>query len=221
MQISQVGKTIPLYRITKELVSPKSSSNNIDPALTEKLLTAVMNGYRYPGFLLQTMVHRIQIDSDTEDNRYIKMNDTRMGILKACINRDDRLSGKEEEIKMALDFENNTPAYLCGRLFAVLENIQQKASGYDLNRTIKDAYFTSASTRPATVFPRLLTLAQHHMAKLENDRYADENISEIVDKLGSEFPSILSLKEQGIFMLGYYQQKQYTKDRINAYKEEQ
>jgi CRISPR-associated protein Csd1 len=148
------------------------------------------------------------------------MNDTRMGILKACINRDNRLSGKEEEIKMALDKENKNAAYLCGRLFAVLENIQQKASGYDLNRTIKDAYFTSASTRPATVFPRLLTLAQHHMAKLENDRYADENIREIVDQMGSEFPVILSLKEQGIFMLGYYQQKQYTKDQINAYKEE-
>jgi hypothetical protein len=58
------------------------------------------------------------------------------------------------------------------------------------------------------------------MAKLENDRYADENIREIIDQMGSEFPVILSLKEQGIFMLGYYQQKQYTKDQINAYKEE-
>jgi CRISPR-associated protein Csd1 len=220
LQISPDGKTIPMYRIMKELISPQSSSSNVDPALTEKLLNAVMNGYRYPGFLMQTVVHRIQVDNDAEDNSYIKMNDTRMGILKACINRDDRLSGKEEEIKMALDKENKNAAYLCGRLFAVLENIQQKASGYDLNRTIKDAYFTSASTRPATVFPRLLTLAQHHMAKLENDRYADENIREIVDQMGSEFPVILSLKEQGIFMLGYYQQKQYTKDQINAYKEE-
>jgi CRISPR-associated protein Csd1 len=119
-----------------------------------------------------------------------------------------------------LDIENKNPAYLCGRLFAVLENVQQRASGYGLNRTIKDAYFTSASTRPATVFPKLLTLSQHHMAKMDNDRYADESISQIVNELGSEFPNTLALKEQGIFMLGYYQQKQYIKDQISAYKEE-
>jgi CRISPR-associated protein Csd1 len=220
LQIKKGGKPIPMYRLTKELVSPNSSKMNIDPALTEKILNAIINGYKYPDFLLQTIVHRIQTDNDTEDNQYIKMNDTRMGIVKACINRDDRLHGKEEEIKMALDFENKTPAYLCGRLFAVLENIQQKASGYDLNRTIKDAYFTAASTRPATVFPKLLKLSQHHMAKLESDRFADESIGEIVNQLGSEFPNVLSLKEQGVFMLGYYQQKQYTWDRIKEYKEE-
>ena len=35
---------------------------------------------------------------------------------------------------MALDLENKTPAYLCGRLFAVLEKLQQDASGGNLNR---------------------------------------------------------------------------------------
>jgi CRISPR-associated protein Csd1 len=220
LKISQQSRPISLNTLTKELVSPKSSKQTVDTSLQVKILESILYGWRYPSFLLQTVVRRIQTDSDTEENRYIQMNDTRMGILKACINRDDRLSGREEEIKMALDKDNKTPAYLCGRLFAVLENIQQRASGYDLNRTIKDAYFTSASTRPALVFPKLLTLAQHHMRKMENDYYADLGIEEILSDLGNEFPTILSLKEQGVFMLGYYQQKHAIREQIKAYKED-
>lgn len=220
LKISPQSRPISLNALTKELVSPKSSKQTVDTSLQVKILESILYGWRYPSFLLQTVVRRIQTDSDTEENRYIQMNDTRMGILKACINRDDRLSGREEEIKMALDKDNKTPAYLCGRLFAVLENIQQRASGYDLNRTIKDAYFTSASTRPAIVFPKLLTLAQHHMKKMENNYYADLGIEEILSDLGNEFPAILSLKEQGVFMLGYYQQKHEIREQIKAYKED-
>ena len=122
---------------------------------------------------------------------------------------------------MGLDESNVSPAYLCGRLFAVLENIQQKASNYSLNRTIKDAYFASASVRPVIVFPKLLALSQHHMAKLEKGYYEDRQISEITALLGTEFPSTLSLKEQGVFMLGYYQQKESTAQKIKNYKEKQ
>ena len=129
------------------------------------------------------------------------------------------MKGQEEEIKLALDTNNKNPAYLCGRLFAVLEGIQQRASGYNLNRTIKDAYFTSASARPAVVFPKLLALSQHHMAKLDNPRDADGEIAQIVDMLGASFPNMLSLTQQGEFMLGYYQQKSYTSQRIKEYKD--
>ena len=109
------------------------------------------------------------------------MNDTRMGIIKACINRTNRAMGKKEEITMALDKTNNNPAYLCGRLFFILENIQQKASGYSLNRTIKDTYFSAASSRPKLIFPKLLILSQHHMRKLDNPGYLNDEIGAILD----------------------------------------
>ena len=47
----------------------------------------------------------------------------------------------KEEFNVALNKENIEPAYLCGRLFAVLERLQQDAAGGSLNRTIKTAYF--------------------------------------------------------------------------------
>lgn len=210
MQIgSGGGKPMSVRTICKELVSPKSSNDKVSPALMAKLFDAIINGTAYPDALLAAVVRRVKTDTDDEKNSYIKMNNVRMGLIKACINRSARLKGKQEEIKMSLDLENRDPAYLCGRLFCKLEDIQRRASNDTLNRTIKDAYFSSAATRPAVVFPKLLSLSQHHLAKLDDKTayFMDREVTEIIGMMGSVFPSHLTLKEQGVFMLGYYQQK--------------
>lgn len=210
MQIgSGGGKPMSVRTICKELVSPKSSNDKVSPALMAKLFDAIINGTAYPDALLAAVVRRVKTDTDDEKNSYIKMNNVRMGLIKACINRSARLKGKQEEIKMSLDLENKDPAYLCGRLFCKLEDIQRRASNDTLNRTIKDAYFSSAATRPAVVFPKLLSLSQHHLAKLDDKTafFMDKEVTEIIGMMGSVFPSHLTLKEQGVFMLGYYQQK--------------
>ena len=161
-----------------------------------------MYGTAYPVSLLEHVVRRVKTDSD------MKIDDVRAGVIKACINRNLRIAGKEEEIKMALDKENCSPAYLCGRLFAVLEKLQQEASGNSLNRTIKDAYFASAASRPVLVFPKLLRLAQNHLNKAKNPVYYNILIGEIMDKIQGEFPGTLLLADQGKFIIGYYQQYQ-------------
>ena len=219
IRMREDARPLPLWRIRRELVSPKSKNDAVDPASMAKLLEAIVYGYDYPDSLLSTLIRRIKTDSDDENNSYIKMNDVRMGVLKGCINRKARLSGRKEEIKMALDKQNTNPAYLSGRLFAVLESIQQKASNYSLNRTIRDSYFSSASSRPAAVFPKLMRLSQYHLSKIGDPKYANDSIKEITDLLGSEFPSTLSLVDQGNFMLGYYQQWSYTDRRIKEAKE--
>lgn len=221
MQIgSGGGKPMSVRTICKELVSPKSSNDKVSPALMAKLFDAIINGTAYPDALLTAVVRRVKTDTDDEKNSYIKMNNVRMGLIKACINRSARLKGKQEEIKMSLDLENRDPAYLCGRLFCKLEDIQRRASNDTLNRTIKDAYFSSAATRPAVVFPKLLSLSQHHLAKLEDKTayFMDREVTEIIGMMGSVFPSHLTLKEQGVFMLGYYQQKNQRFEKKAAAK---
>lgn len=221
MQIgSGGGKPMPVRTICKELVSPKSSNDKVSPALMAKLFDAIINGTAYPDALLTAVVRRVKTDTDDEKNSYIKMNNVRMGLIKACINRSARLKGKQEEIKMSLDLENRDPAYLCGRLFCKLEDIQRRASNDTLNRTIKDAYFSSAATRPAVVFPKLLSLSQHHLAKLDDKTayFMDREVTEILGMMGSVFPSHLTLKEQGVFMLGYYQQKNQRFEKKAAAK---
>lgn len=201
LQITQQARSVELWRIKKELLSPKSKNETVDPALLTKMLESVLYGTNYPPFLLSTMVRRVKTDAGS-------ISAVRAGVIKACINRKLRLSGQKEELKLALDKENNNPAYLCGRLFAVLEKLQQSASGDSLNRTIKDAYFSSASSKPSIVFPKLVNLAQYHLNKSKSEAYYRMLIGEIIDKLGTAFPDTLLLPEQGKFIIGYYQQYQ-------------
>lgn len=213
MAVSDSGYNVSLSNIAKQLVQPNSKTDTIPPPIFSAIFTAIINGTNYPNSLLETVIRRIKSDSDDDKNKFIKMNDTRIGIIKACLNRKARFQNKKEEITMALDTENKNSAYLCGRLFAILEKIQQDASGGGLNKTIKNSYFTSAACKPATVFPKLIMLAQHHLDKLEYANHWNSRIGEIVDMLEDEFPSMLSLDEQGKFIIGYYQQNKslYTK----------
>ena len=87
----------------------------------------------------------------------------------------------------------------------MLEKAQLDALG-KVNATIKDRFFASASATPATVFPRLLRLAQHYIEKAEYGHVSDRRIAEIMEHLES-FPKHLSLEDQGLFAIAYYQQK--------------
>lgn len=209
--------------IADQLVSPKSSNEKVSPPLMTGIMLSALGGTNYPNALLETAVRRVKTDSDEDNNHFIKLNDTRAGIIKACINRKLRISGQKEEIEMSLDKNNKNPAYLCGRLFAVYEKIQQDSSGGGLNRTIKDSYFASACARPSAIMTKLSQLSQNHMRKLEEGKsvYYNKLIGEIMDGLNGEFPQTQDLDSQGRFIIGYYQQNKdlYTK-KTNDGKEE-
>lgn len=202
LQISEDAKPVPFWKIRRSLLSPKSQNDKMNPTLLAKVFESIMYGTRYPTALLETAVRRVKIDLD------MRVDEVKVGVIKACLNRNLRIAGKEEEIKMGLDKENCSQAYLCGRLFAVLEKLQQEASGNTLNRTIKDAYFASAASKPVLVFPKLMRLAQNHLNKVKYATNYNILIGEIMDKLQGEFPDTLLLADQGRFVIGYYQQYQ-------------
>lgn len=191
---------IPLWRIMKEIKSPKSTNEKTPPPLISAVFQAALSGGKYPESLLETAVRRVKTDKS--------VNYVRAGIIKACINRKSRIYKNKEELKLALDVENNDQAYLCGRLFAMLERIQNNASTSELNRTIKDSYFSSACAKPADIFPRLMKLAQYHLKKDDYGIIDNKIVGEIMEKLGDEFPQTLSLNDQGKFIIGYYHQYQ-------------
>ena len=109
---------------------------------------------------------------------------------------------------MGLNETNTNQAYLCGRLFAVLQKLQEEASNNTLNRTIKDAYFASAASKPCVVFPKLMKLAQNHLKKTARPVFFGKLMGEITNQLEDGFPGVLPLAEQGKFIVGYYQQYQ-------------
>lgn len=116
-----------------------------------------------------------------------------------------------------LDPSHPSVAYHCGRLLAVLEQVQRLAIP-SAQTTIVDRFFGTASSAPASVFGRLLRGAQPHLAKLERDRRPayialQRRLEEILAGIGT-FPRTLTLEEQGLFALGYYHQRAY--DRTQA-----
>ena len=210
LQVSEVFHSVALWQIKREMISPKSKNDKVNPALMSRMLEAIMYGRAYPLFLMDTMVRRVKTDEGSA-----KINSVRAGVIKACINR----NSSKEELKVSLDKTNQSQAYLCGRLFAVLEKLQQDASNNSLNRTIKDAYFASASSKPALVFPKLIRLAQNHLNKVKYPVYYHKLMGEIMDGLKGEFPETFRLMDQGRFDIGYYQQNQDLWKKVNKSEE--
>lgn len=111
-----------------------------------------------------------------------------------------------------LDQNNTTPAYLCGRLLAVLDAIQRRALN-NPNATVVDRFYGSASSAPASVFGTLLHGTRPHLSKLRRDprsqaaAFALEQRLEDVMRPLPTFPPTLTLPEQGLFALGFYHQR--------------
>ena len=113
----------------------------------------------------------------------------------------------KEVLTVKLNDDSSYAPYVLGRLFAVLERLQEKANG---KATIRDRYFNSACATPGIVFPMLIKLAQSHLNKLDSGIrvYFDKQLTGLCGRMENTLPKRLSLEEQGVFQLGYYHQKQ-------------
>ena len=123
----------------------------------------------------------------------------------------------KEAYMVALEPDHPSTAYHCGRLLAALESVQQAALG-QVNATIVDRYYGSASSTPGIVFGSLLRGVQPHFAKLKRDRPgANVNLQRRVEEICSQigdWPATLALKDQALFSLGFYHQRAH--DRAEA-----
>jgi CRISPR-associated protein Csd1 len=201
-------ETLSLFRLLVA-TAMLGKSENIPPNLGGDVMRSVIEGLPYPQTLLSGAIRRIQAEQAKKDDRTGKaipnVTYPRAAIIKACINRQ---SGKEE-LKVSLNENNTNPAYRLGRLFAVLERIQERANP-NINATIRDRYYGAASGTPVTVFSTLLKLKNHHLAKLDSKGEAinyEKLLGQIMDGI-TDFPAQLGLQDQGRFAIGYYHQRQ-------------
>jgi CRISPR-associated protein Csd1 len=212
---------ITVGHILEETVSKKSRDKNASPLMAGSLMRSILTGGPYPAAMYYAIINRIRADVDDKDKRIAKINYTRAAVIKAYLIRKYRNQDKYQEVLvMSLNEQATTPAYVLGRLFAVLEKVQLEAIG-DVNASIKDRYFTSACASPRSVFPTLLRLSQHHISKAEFGYTSDRRIQDILGLLDVEknpIPARLTLDEQGIFVLGYYHQRAafYVKNNASA-----
>jgi CRISPR-associated protein Csd1 len=205
------GATLPAIKRLLYETAVQGKAENIPAHFAGEMMRAILTGGRYPHALLAAVIMRMRSDH--------AVNGLRAAICKACLNRDVRLSGRKEDIPVSLDRANANPGYRLGRLFAVLETIQTRALGGNINATIRDRYYGAASATPAAVLPLLLRNANHHLARLRKDGKGglaftlEREIAEILDPFSDQLPRNLRIEEQGRFAVGYYHQRFAKRDR--------
>ena len=205
MEIHDTRKDRKPYMGIREIISSVTLGGKMSdatPNLPEAVVKSIFQGLPYPQTLYSACIRRIRAEQ--------KLTITRAAIIKAYLNRQ---SNNNKKIDIMLDKDNNNQGYLCGRLFAVLENLQFAANGQD---SIRSSYMNAASTTPSTVFSTILKLSNNHYGKLAKDKkglanFFDNQKKEIMAML-QEFPDTLELNDQGRFFLGYYHQKNYKEN---------
>lgn len=211
LSLNGVEELPSIWRIAQatgrwDIKENRYDSDSVSPKLAGDLTRAILTGAAYPQSLMATMIRRISMDGHIRGDRVCA--------IKACLLRNTRPTANPLEMPMELNETSTDFAYRCGCLFAILEKAQKDSADGELNATIKDRYFSSASATPGIVFPRLFRLNGHHLAKLETGAriYYEKMIAPIMAE-PFEFPRRLSLLEQGRFIIGYFQQNQrlYTR----------
>ena len=196
---------LPLWLLLQETVNRQSRDKTASPQMSADTLRAILTGGRYPATLFQQTMLRIRAEHDITRGK--------AAIIKAYLLRNDTQQNRMEALTVKLNDDCNDLPYVLGRLFSVLEDIQQQANP-GINTTIKDRYFSSASATPAVVFPVLLNLAEKHQKKLSAGQkvYNSKRLQDLMGRIRESYPTHLTLSDQGIFQLGYYHetQKRYS-----------
>jgi CRISPR-associated protein Csd1 len=181
---------------------PKGANDEASPNVPRSLVRAAFNGGPLPESLLWEAVRRNRAEQRVLRDRAV--------LIKMVLA--SRRGDEEGAAWMVqLDEAYDAPAYLCGRLLAVIDAIQYAALG-SVGASAVDRFYGTASSAPITVFPRLLNGAQPHLGKLRRDRRGqylmlDRQLQGVMEKLRSNFPTVLTLEDQGLFALGFYHQR--------------
>ncbi|HKH48516.1 MAG TPA: type I-C CRISPR-associated protein Cas8c/Csd1 [Thermoanaerobaculia bacterium] len=169
------------------------------PAPWETMMWRVaVRGGRIPGQAHAAALGRLKIDILQNE----PFNHARVGLLKAFHVRQG-----DSAMQPNLNEEHPEPAYQCGRLMAVLAALQYRALG-DVGAGVVQRYYAAASSTPALVLGRLTRTAHFHLNKLDPGlaRWFENRLAGIWNEIRDRVPPTLTLEEQSLFALGYYQQ---------------
>ncbi|MBX3334655.1 MAG: type I-C CRISPR-associated protein Cas8c/Csd1 [Nitrospira sp.] len=177
-----------LVRELDELASP----------WVQQLWHAAITGGAIPSFAAARTMLRTRVDVINDQ----AASHARMGLIKAF-----HIRQGDQNMQPYLNPDHPHPAYHCGRALAVLARLQRAALG-DVGAGVVQRFYTAASQSPGLILGRLAANAKNHLGKLEGGlAYWYENqIANVMSRIGDAAPRTLTLEEQSLFALGYYQQ---------------
>lgn len=177
--------------------------------------------------LLAPTLQRLKIAAAGRGNG-VRFDTSRFALIKLILTR----SGDQPMPVDRVLCETNDRPYNCGRLLAVLDDLQRAAQG-QVGADIVSRFYGAASTYPQNVFGRLLDLAKVHEKKLKKSSNPKQRtkgwalasrVRDITSLFLPEegrdvagFPALLTPQEQGRFALGFHQQKAADDRAIKKY----
>jgi CRISPR-associated protein Csd1 len=172
--------------------------DDVPPPLIRELWRSAITGGQIPSSAVSRTLMRIRSDMVSD----MPPMETRFSIIKSYFSRKG-----DENMKPYLNPEHPHPAYHCGRLLAVLARLQRTALG-DVGAGVVQRYYTAASQTPGLILGRLAANAKNHLGKIEGGLvyWYEDQIAEIMGRIKDTVPRTLTLEEQSLFALGYYQQ---------------
>lgn len=188
------------YAVLRSVENKNSKREIVLSQLSASFMRAVLEGLSYPEAMYGNILIRIRATHE--------VNRVHAAFIRAYLIRN--IGRSKEEVTVGLNRQRNDAAYVLGRMFSILEQIQESANGG--KSTIAGRYLNSACATPASVFPLLLRLATAHLNKMEKEKpgFAYVLRKELTSTMGmlEAYPKTLGLADQGDFFLGYYHQQQ-------------
>lgn len=174
--------------------------------ITQAIIYAIIHGTSLPDAVaLRSLAYiRSQMLENDENQTGMRIPDaTACQWLKVWLMR----KGKENEIMSEYDPKHKSAAYHCGAAMAVHAAIQNVAMK-NVNATIVQRYYSSASQMPALVLGQVSRLSAYHLDKIENGwlrKQYEDALNGAYCAIGNEIPATLTLEQQAYFALGYRQ----------------
>jgi len=218
-------------------IAVKGDLDRLPRNMLENLFNAIMSGNPIPRSIYEAALTRWRVSRHGKKKRNDRIDQAlrahdRTSLIKAYLIR-----AYKEDITVSLDENRRDPGYRIGRLFAILENIQQaaqakpkeadekegissdkkKSYGPGINTTIRDRFFSGVMTSPQRVIPGLISLTNAHLQKIKRNKpplavFFERQVGEIILDL-DDFPQSLDNKQRGLFTIGYYHQKMYRVEK--------
>ncbi len=188
--------TIPLWLLA---VSTSLDMDQVAPDTPSRLVHAAIYGGPISDSILTACLRRLRAEGSAG------FRTPRMALIKLALLR------RNIPVTETLNPDDSHPAYVCGRLMAVFEQIQYAALG-DVNANVTNKFFGSFSAAPAMILGRLQIGARQHLRKIRGEKPGfaytlDKLLTEVSSQLVEPPKGKLSLHDQGRFALGYYHQK--------------
>lgn len=190
-QVCYPGINTILNNCIKKKSKPTQNDFKAKARIGTMLWHTALTNTSLPIMILQSVLTQIEHGYFSEE---------KTTVIRLVLNRNIKNKYKMKEV---LDDQNESKAYLCGRLFALICKLQFKSQG-NVNSSIKDRFFASVSNAPANVMGLLLTKYVPIYEKKTKGAYT-KSITEIAARIG-HFPDKFTSVERGEFALGYYYQ---------------